>query len=327
MSEILKLNNVTKIFSLGGLLKKRRVIAVDNVSFSIPKGKPTTIALVGESGSGKTTVGRLVLGFIKPTSGKIFWENKDIYKMKRSEWKLYRRNVQAVFQDPYESLDPRYKVIDTLMEPLKKFKIANSRSESLKMISETIEAVGLRHEILDKYPHQISGGEKQRILLSRALLINAKLVVADEPVSMIDASLRASILNLMKDMNKNFGLSFLYITHDISTAYILADSIIVMYLGSIVESGSFEKVVSNPRHPYVKVIIDSIPLPDPKRRWKSAIKLREGEGGLTPKDMMKFRLRCKFCDRCAEAKEVCWEKTPPIIEIDKDHKVSCFLYA
>jgi len=327
MNEMLKLHNVTKIFSLGGFIKRRHIIAVDNVSFSIPKDKPITIALVGESGSGKTTLGRLILGFMKPTFGKIFWENKDIWKMKRSEWNLYRRNVQAVFQDPYESLDPRYKIIDTLVEPLKKFKIASSKSDSLKMITETIEAVGLRREILDKYPHQISGGEKQRILLARALLINAKLVVADEPVSMIDASLRASILNLMKDMKRNFGLSFLYITHDISTAYILADSIIVMYLGSIVESGRFEKVISDPKHPYVKVIIDSLPMPDPKRRWKSAVKLREEEEGLRPKDIMKFRSRCKFCDRCIEAREVCWKKAPPVIEIDKDHKVSCFLYA
>lgn len=323
---MIEVENVTKIFHVGGLLKRRRVIAVDDVSFSIPD-KPTTIALVGESGSGKTTLGRLILGFIKPTYGEILWNGKNIFRMKRSEWKLYRKNVQAIFQDPYESLDPRYKVVETLMEPVKKFKIASSREEALKMIRNAIESVGLRQEILDKYPHQLSGGERQRVLLARVLLINAKLIVADEPVSMIDASLRASILNLMRDINKKFETSFLYITHDISTAYILADSILVMYLGSIVESGRFEKVVYDPKHPYVKLLIESIPVPDPKRKWKGTVKIRESEEGLLSKDIVKFRSRCKFCERCIEAKEICWKKPPPVIEIERDHKVSCFLYA
>lgn len=323
---MIEVKNVTKIFSVGGLLRRRRIIAVDNVSFSMPD-KPTTTALVGESGSGKTTLGRLILGFVKPTSGEILWDGKNIFKMKRNEWRLYRKNVQAIFQDPYESLDPRYRIIETLIEPVKKFKIANSREEALKVICDAIENVGLRREILDKYPHQLSGGERQRVLLARALLINAKLIIADEPVSMIDASLRASILNLMKDINRRFGTSFLYITHDISTAYILADSILVMYLGSIVESGRFEKVVYNPKHPYVKLLIDSIPVPDPKKKWRGTIKIREGEEGLAPEEVVKFRSRCKFCDRCIDAKDICWKKPPPVIEVEEDHKVSCFLYA
>lgn len=324
---MIEVKNVTKIFSVGGFLRRRRIIAVDDVSFSMPRDKPTTIALVGESGSGKTTLGRLILGFIKPSSGEILWDGRNIFKMKRNEWKLCRKNVQAVFQDPYESFDPRYRIIETLMEPIKKFKIARSREEAFKIIYDTIESLGIRQEILEKYPHQLSGGERQRILLARALLIGAKLIVADEPVSMIDASLRASVLNFMKDTNKKFGLSFLYITHDFSTAYILAESILVMYLGSIVESGNFEKVVYSPKHPYVKLLIDSIPVPDPKRRWKGTIEVRESEEGLTQKDIVEFRSKCKFCDRCIEAKEICWKKPPPTIEIEKDHKVSCFLYA
>jgi len=327
VENLLESKNITKIFSVGGLLSRRRILAVDNVSFSIPADKPTTTALVGESGSGKTTIGRLILGFTKPTSGKILWQGKDIWKLRGKEWRAYRKNVQAVFQDPYESLDPRCKIVDTLMEPVEKFRLADSKSEATKIIADTIESIGLRSEILEKYPHQVSGGEKQRIMLGRALLIRANLIVADEPVSMIDASLRASVLNLMKDIKSKYDVSFIYVTHDISTAYILSDYIIITYLGSIMEYGDFDRVVTNPKHPYVKLLMDSVPIPDPRRKWKETVKLKEREESIPPKDLAKFGSRCKFCDRCAEVADICWKKPPPAIEIEQGHRASCFLYA
>jgi len=324
---LLELRNVTKIFSVGGLLRRRHILAVDDISLSIPEDRPVTVALVGESGSGKTTIGRLVLAFLKPTSGKILWQGKDVWKIDGKERQVYRKNAQAVFQDPYESLDPTYTTVDTLMEPIKKFKLAGSRSEAIKIITDTIESLGLRSDTLAMYPHQLSGGQKQRIMLARAVLLKARLIVADEPVSMIDASLRASILGLMREIKENYGVSFLYITHDISTASILADQIVVVYLGSLMEFGGFDDMVTQPMHPYVKLLMDSVPIPDPKRRWKGEVKIKEDEGEILPKDLMKFKSRCKFCQRCGEAKEICHEKPPPSVDVGKDHKVLCWLYA
>jgi len=324
---LLELKNVTKIFSVGGLLSRKRILAVDDMSLAIAEEKPITVALVGESGSGKTTIGRLILAFIRPTSGEVLWHGKNVWKLSGNERRMYRKNVQAVFQDPYESLDPRYTAVETLMEPVEQFKLAGSRGEAVKMITDMVERLGLRSDTLSKYPHQLSGGQKQRIMLARAVLLGSRLIVADEPVSMIDASLRASILGLMRDIKDDYGVSFLYITHDISTASILADQIVVVYLGSIMEYGDFDEVATNPQHPYVKLLMESVPIPDPKRRWKKAVKLKEEESEILPKDLVKFRSRCKFCRRCLEVKEICYEKPPPIIDIGNDHKVLCWLYA
>jgi len=249
MSNLLELKEVTKRFSIGGIIRRSWITAVDKISFTLPGEKASTLSLVGESGSGKTTTARLILGFIKPTSGEILYKGKNIWTMKGKEWLNYRKETQAIFQDPFAPLNPFYKVKYALMVPIKKFKLADSQSEAEKLARNSVEEVGLRAEILDKYPHQLSGGERQRIMIARTFAIRPKLVIADEPVSMVDASLRASILELMNTLQERYGTSFLYITHDLSTAYSISSDILVLYLGSIVERGDCEAVIKNPKHP------------------------------------------------------------------------------
>lgn len=324
MENLLELRNVVKRFYIEGLIRRKYVTAVDGVSFTIPGEKPTTISLVGESGSGKTTIARLILGFIKPTSGEILYKGKNIWKIKGREWWNYRREVQAIFQDPFAPLNPFYKVKHALIEPIKKFKLANSQSEADKLAKNSVENVGLRAEVLDKYPHQLSGGERQRIMIARAFAIRPKLVIADEPVSMVDASLRASILDLMNTLKEKYGTSFLYITHDLSTAYSISSSVLVLYLGTLVERGDCEAVIKNPKHPYMKMLIESVPIPDPKMRWRGKVKLKEESGESI--QTKKGGLGCKFYDRCPEVMDICRSKAPPLVEIEKNHWVACFLY-
>ena len=324
MENLLELRNVVKRFYIEGLIRRKYVTAVDGVSFTIPGEKPTTVSLVGESGSGKTTIARLILGFIKPTSGEILYKGKNIWKIKGREWWNYRREVQAIFQDPYAPLNPFYKVKHALIEPIKKFKLANSQSEADKLAKNSVEDVGLRAEVLDKYPHQLSGGERQRIMIARAFAIRPKLVIADEPVSMVDASLRASILDLMNTLKEKYGTSFLYITHDLSTAYSISSSVLVIYLGTIVERGDCEAVIKNPKHPYMKMLIESVPIPDPKMRWRRKVKLKEESGESI--QTKKGRLGCKFYDRCPEVMDICRSKAPPLVEVERNHWVACFLY-
>jgi len=324
MENLLELRNVVKRFYIEGLIRRKYVTAVDGVSFTIPGEKPTTVSLVGESGSGKTTIARLILGFIKPTSGEILYKGKNIWKITGREWWNYRREVQAIFQDPYAPLNPFYKVKHALIEPIKKFKLANSQSEADKLAKNSVEDVGLRAEVLDKYPHQLSGGERQRIMIARAFAIRPKLVIADEPVSMVDASLRASILDLMNTLKEKYGTSFLYITHDLSTAYSISSSVLVIYLGTIVERGDCEAVIKNPKHPYMKMLIESVPIPDPKMRWRRKVKLKEESGESI--QIKKGRLGCKFYDRCPEVMDICRSKAPPLVKVERNHWVACFLY-
>lgn len=311
---------LTKVFSKGGALGKSRVIAVDDVTFSIPDGKPMVFTIAGESGSGKSTIAKLVLGFLRPTSGSVLYKGRDIWEMDKDEWRAYRREVQAVFQDPYGSFNPLRPVDHVLWTPLNKFGLADGEEEAYEMITRSLEDVGLRpDEVLGKYPHQLSGGQRQRVMLARALLLKPRLVVADEPVSMIDASLRASILNIMLDLVRKQGASIIYITHDLSTAHYVSDQIMVMYRGSVVELGGIDKVINNPVHPYVKLLVSSIPVPDPRSRWRDRITLpriemysREVEG-------------CKFYDRCPIRVEGRCEKERPVLEeVESNHWVACW---
>jgi peptide/nickel transport system ATP-binding protein len=279
------------------------------------------ITIAGESGSGKTTLANVVLGFLSPTSGQVLYQGKNIWDMPRQEWFGFRRHVQAIFQDPYGTFNPFYQVDEVFETLIKKFRLAKNRTEGRSLTEEALEVVGLRAaEILGKYPHQLSGGQRQRIMVARAFLLKPRLIVADEPVSMIDASLQVRVLDIFMRLKEEYGISFLYITHDLSTAYQISDDIVVLYAGSVMESGPIESVIQNPRHPYSQLLVSSIPVPDPEIRWGAAIRSADEE-------QLKFVLGgCKFYGRCAYGNERCTKAIPPLYEVEPDHYVACFRY-
>jgi peptide/nickel transport system ATP-binding protein len=318
---LLEVRNVTKIYG-GGLLGRDQTVALENFSLTLPPDKAIITTIAGESGSGKTTLANLVLGFITPTAGKILYNGKDIYKMSKEEFTRYRREVQAVFQDPYEVYNPFYKVDHVFDSVINKFRLANSRGEARQMAEQALEVVGLpRDEILGKHPHQLSGGQRQRVMVARAFLLKPRLIVADEPVSMVDASLRGMILEIMMNLQQEFGISFLYITHDLSTAYQISQEIYILYSGSIAEVGDIEKVVNTPYHPYTQMLISSVPLPDPDLKWDTRVEL--------PSDETRAATAiqgCKFRDRCPHTMDICGRNAPPLYEIAQRHYVACYLY-
>src|SRR3954469_644499 len=267
MTALLEAKNVGKTFG-GGLFDKVRTVALRDFSLGIESEPPSILAVVGESGSGKTTLARLLLGLVSPTTGQVLYKGTDLRSLNGAQRKQFLRDVQVIFQDPYEVYNPFYYVDHVLETPVKKFKLASSRSETRSMIEETLRAVGLRpDETLGRYPHQLSGGQRQRIMVARALLIRPRLIIADEPVSMVDASLRATILGSLRQLNQEFGISLIYITHDLTTAYQISENIIVLYRGSIAEVGDVEQVVGEPKHPYTRLLVGSVPLPDPDKAW------------------------------------------------------------
>jgi oligopeptide/dipeptide ABC transporter ATP-binding protein len=320
VTALLKARRVTKTFSRG-LTKRRSVLALDDFSLSIDSRQPLIIGMVGESGSGKTTAARILLGLESVTQGQMLYQGKDLRQLSRAEWRTFRRDVQAIFQDPFEVYNSFYKVDHVLNVVVAKFHLARSRSEGQALIEEALAAVGLRpEETLGRYPHQLSGGQRQRIMVARALLLRPKLIIADEPVSMIDASLRATVLANLNQLTQEFGISIIYITHDLTTAYQVSDDIIVLYSGSVMEAGDVELVVKEPRHPYTELLVGSIPLPDPKRRWgdeppavDSARQSRRQRG-------------CKFAARCRYAFSVCFEQAPPLFRLDERRVAACYLY-
>ena len=314
MAKLLELRNVTKIFKGG-------TVALDDISFSVDSESPGIIAVAGESGSGKTTLGLMVLGFLEPTKGQILYQGKDIKNLTRQESKQFRQEAQAVFQDPFAVYNPFYKVDHLLEVPVKKFKLANSKDEARDKIIAAMESVGLRpQEILGRFPHQLSGGQRQRLVVARALLLQPKLLIADEPVSMVDASLRATILESLAKLNKEFGIPILYITHDLTTAYHVSDYIIILYRGSIMEAGKVETVIKQPQHPYTQLLIDSIPWPDINQKWgQQEIIIPDGSEPKTNHG-------CKFAPRCPHVMTKCWESPPPLYKVDSKQIASCFLY-
>ncbi len=321
MPPLLELRHVSKIFG-GGLFNKRNVtVAVDDLSFTIPEDRPSITAVAGESGSGKTTMARLLLGITPPTSGTVLYKGQDTATMTRRERRVFRREVQPIFQDPFESYNPFYKVDHVLHAPVRNFRLAGSRLERTRLIEEALILVGLQpDETLGRYPHQLSGGQRQRVMVARALLLKPRVILADEPVSMVDASLRATILDSIRRLNRELGIAVAYITHDLTTAYQISDNIIIMYQGSVVEAGSVEEVIKEPKHPYTQLLIESVPQPDPKHLWgQDPVSGPASEDGLA-------LIGCKFADRCPMVMEMCHRQIPPLYRYG-DHRVaSCFLY-
>jgi len=319
MPELLEFNNVSKVYSRG-LISQTSTVALSNLSLKLKENQPTIVTVAGESGSGKTTLAMLLLGFISPTSGQILYHGQDINTLKGEDKIKFRREVQAVFQDPFSVFNPFYPVDHLLTVPIKKFKLAKSKSEARDRMVESLRAVGLHpQDILGRFPHQLSGGQRQRINVARALLLQPRLLVADEPVSMVDASLRANILETLRSLQSDYGVTIIYITHDLTTAYHIARSIIVLYHGAVMEAGDIDTVIKNPQHPYTKLLIDSIPWPDINRRWgETEIKAQESE-------IEDRGPGCKFYARCPFAMEKC-KVAPPLFRISEFQAASCYLY-
>ncbi|HEX6972714.1 MAG TPA: ABC transporter ATP-binding protein [Limnochordia bacterium] len=322
MTPLLEARRLRKVY--GGGLGRRRHVAVSDLSFRLPADPASIIAVVGESGSGKTTLAHLLLGLIHPSGGAVLYRGKALHRLSRRERRAFRRDVQAIFQDPFAAFNPYYKVDHALTVPVRKFRLARSESEQRALIEGALEAVGLRpEETLGRYPHQLSGGQRQRVMVARAMLVRPRLIVADEPVSMIDASLRATVLANLDHLHRAFGISLVYITHDVATAYQISERIMVLYRGSVAEVGGVEQVVKSPRHPYTELLIDSIPSPDPDRPW-GRVSLRPEAAPAAAAGTAQYG--CPFAGRCPRAMPVCHEKAPPLFRTDPGRAVACHLY-
>jgi len=300
-----------------GVLKRSKVTAVDNVSLSVKKGE--SLGVVGESGSGKTTLARSIVMLLRPSAGNIIFDGKNIVGLKSRSLKEYRQRVQMIFQDPYESLNPRTRVKDIIEEPMIIHGIVKDRKARKDRVNELLQLAGLNPTtVARKYPHELSGGERQRISLARALSLHPELLIADEPVSMLDVSIRIGIVNLMLELKRSFNLSYLFITHDLGLARYFCDRIGVMYRGKIVEIAATEELLHRPMHPYTKLLIDSVP----GRGLKEEV-----DGGQVGQDARVTRAEkitgCRFNPRCEYAQQYCREKEPELLEVESGHFVAC----
>ncbi len=294
--------------------------ALFDLSMTIDTTRPSITAVVGESGSGKTTLARIILGLTPPSDGQVLYRGHDMAGLSGTQRREFRREVQAVFQDPYEVYNPFYRVDHVLTTPVKNFGLASSRAEGRAMIEGALRAVGLRpEEILGRFPHQLSGGQRQRIMVARAVLMKPKLIVADEPVSMVDASLRATILGSLRKLTDEMGISIIYITHDLATAYQVSDNILVMYRACVAEAGEVERVVKHPQHPYTQLLISSIPKVSTTRDWLED----EGEQKTAAAPSANG---CRFVDRCPVAMAKCATHLPPLYRTEPGRAAACFLH-
>jgi peptide/nickel transport system ATP-binding protein len=320
MASLLEARHVSKVFN-AGFFTRSQTRALLDFALRVDADPPSITAIVGESGSGKTTLARLLLGVIAPTTGEVLYKGKTLPAMNGEERRAFRRDVQVIFQDPYDAYNPFYKVDHVLAKPIANFRLADSRRAARDLIEEVLAAVGLRpEETLGRYPHQLSGGQRQRIMVARALLPKPRLIIADEPVSMVDASLRATILGSLRKLNRDFDISVLYITHDLTTAYQISQNIIVLYGGSVSEAGDVELVVQQPKHPYTQLLIGSIPSPNPKHRWAT----RGTTADTAPSRGANGS--CRFAARCPAAMPKCWELHPPLFQADEHRVVACYLH-
>ena len=328
---ILEVRDLKMHFSDGseGLFggKKKYIYAIDGISFDIAKGE--TLGLVGESGCGKSTVVRAVSHLYKPTAGKVLLDGKDLTKMKRSEMVAVRRDMQLVFQDPYSSLDPRMTTSEIIAEPMRIYKkyglLDIAEADITSRVEHLMELVGLSKFFKNRFPHEFSGGQRQRIGIARALALKPRLILADEPVSALDVSIQAQVLNLFKDIQKEMELSYLFIAHDLAVIKYISDRIAVMYLGKIVETGGYKDLYANPLHPYTKALLSAVPIPDPKvERQRQRIILK---GDVPSPDTQ--RPGCYFYDRCPNRMEKCKQCQPKFVKpagAASGHSVACFLY-
>jgi peptide/nickel transport system ATP-binding protein len=319
---LLEVRNATKVYGGGWLQGGKQVTALRDFNLIVTKDRPTITTIAGESGSGKTTLANAVLGFTSLTSGEILYRGRDISSLNRKQRLEYRKEVQAIFQDPYEVYNPFYRIRHTFDQVIRRFKLAPNKRAARDVMENALEVVGLRGgEVLEKYPHQLSGGQRQRIMIARAYLLTPSLMVADEPVSMVDASLRAMILDIMVRMRDEFKISFLYITHDLSTAYQIGNEIFILYSGSVAERGETTQVIENPRHPYVRLLVSSVPVPDPSVKWPDVTLPSEEE---LQRDASSG---CLYYPRCPHRMDRCLEVHPPLFDIDDpNHEAACYLY-
>jgi len=312
---LLEVRNLKKYFKTPrGMLQ-----AVDDVSFTLKKGE--TLGLVGESGCGKSTTGRSILRLVEPTAGEVIFEGEDITKLSERQMREKRKDMQIIFQDPFSSLDPKKTVNNLIAEPLVNAKMFKSKVELENRVLELMETVGLAERLINTYPHELDGGRRQRIGIARALAMNPKLIVCDEPVSALDVSIQAQILNLLKELQQKHGLTYIFITHDLSVVNHFSDSIAVMYLGKIVEKAPAEELFTNPIHPYTRALLSAIPVPDLKQKSKRITLKGEITSPVNMPD------ECHFCKRCYEINEdICHNGQPPLVEVSPDHWVACFCH-
>jgi len=310
--ELLRVHDLVKHFPVEG--SDDVVRAVDGVSFGISKGE--TLGLVGESGCGKSTVGRAILRLIEPTSGEVWFEGENILEIGKNDLRRIRREMQIIFQDPYASLNPRLNILSIISEPLKIHGIGN-KTEQKERVGELLQKVGLEPQFMFRYPHEFSGGQRQRLGIARALALNPKLIIADEPVSALDVSVQAQVVNLMQDLQAELGLTYLFISHGLAVVEHISTRVAVMYLGKIVEIATSLELYQNPLHPYTRALLSAIPIPDPRRKRERIILRGDVPTPINPPSGCRFRTRCPL------AIEDCARIVPELREIEKGHFAAC----
>ncbi len=318
---LIKVDNLRKWFPLrGGLFERtpRYVHAVDDVTFNIENQE--IFGLAGESGCGKTTASKLLVRLLEPTAGEIYLNDVDIAHLEGRELKEFRKNVQMVFQDPYESLNPRFNIFDTVGEPLIVQNIGTPE-EREEMVHKALETVELRpaEDFVFRFPHELSGGQRQRVAVARALVIEPTFIVADEPVSMLDVSIRAGVMNLMLELREKFGLTFVFVTHDLAVSRYMCDHIAIMYLGKIVEIAETEELIHNPQHPYTKALLSAVPVPDPTEKRRRIEIIGGVPAAVDPPP------GCRFANRCPYAMDICRQEDPSVKDVGRHHLVACYL--
>lgn len=321
MAPLLEIKDLKKYFPIkDGIIFNRSVgavKAVDGVSFSVEKAE--TLGIVGESGCGKSTTGRVILRLLEATAGEVIFEGRNILNLKNEEMRKLRREMQIIFQDPYASLNPRMTIGDIITEPLKVHKLYNSSAERNTRLKKLLDIVGLNYTHAKRYPHEFSGGQRQRIGIARALAVEPKLIICDEPVSALDVSIQAQVINLLEDLQQEFKLTYIFIAHDLSVVKHISDRIAVMYLGKIVEMANYEDLYKKPLHPYTIALLSAIPVPDPTFKRNRIILEGDIPSPANPP------AGCRFHTRCAFAKDICKTQEPEFKEIELGHSVACHL--
>ena len=311
---LLEAKDICKYFPVSGIGSKKQIQAVNHVSFKLYKGE--TLGLVGESGCGKTTLARSVLRLTEPTSGEVIFDGRSLTAMSKAELRAVRKDIQIVFQDPYSSLHPRMTIRQSIEEPMKICKIYDTEAERLENVKRLLSLVGLNESHLDRYPHEFSGGQRQRIVIARALATNPKLIVCDEPVSALDVSVRAQILNLLKELQQKLNLTYLFISHDLSVVEYLCDRVNIMYLGQLVESGTTDEIYASAGHPYTQALLSAAPQVDSFGRRSRIILEGDVPSPANPPSGCRFRTRCRYAQDCCS-------ETPAWVQLTPDHGLAC----